>query len=145
MIIITIKFNKDKDKSYQYLLINPNHYKIDKDKPLVYTKGASYGKFEKVYIYPVEAQRVDSLPAIVTSQIRLLDENNTISVEKLGMVAETLKIKKAKPAKKAATETPIKKSATPRKKKKGYFDDLIEKETKKFKEWCRNYLMKSRW
>lgn len=84
MIIITIKFNKDKGKSYQYLLINPNHYKIDKEKPLVYTKGASYGKFEKVYIYPTDVQRADSLPKIVTSQIRLLDEDNNIIVEKIG-------------------------------------------------------------
>jgi hypothetical protein len=113
LIIITIKFSKDKGKSYQYLLINPNHYKIDKDKPLVYTKGASYGKFEKVCIYPIEVQRVDSLPSIVTSQIRLLDEDNNIIVERIGkLVTLTKTTEKSKTLDKPKTESEPKVSKT---------------------------------
>jgi len=92
MIVITVCFKKD-GKNYQYLLHNPGNHKIDKNRPLVYTKGILYGKPDNVYLYPVSVERVEALPPIVTAQITLLSADNVIRVEKIGKITEFIKEK----------------------------------------------------
>ena len=84
MIVVKVRFEKDKGKLYEYLLINPKKCKIDKTKPLVWERGCGVrGKIIKT-LYATEARVVDELPEIVTAQIVLLDNDNHITVEHIG-------------------------------------------------------------
>ena len=84
MIVLKVRFEKDKGKIYEYLLINPKKCKIDKTKPLTWEKGCGIrGKIIKT-LYAIAARVVDELPEIVTAQIVLLDNDNHIVVEHIG-------------------------------------------------------------
>ena len=84
MIVINIKFSSE-GKIYKYLLVNPGNFKINKDKPLIYTKGIAAGGDAIVsHLYPINLEKVDVLPSVVTSQIIVLDENNQVMVQTLG-------------------------------------------------------------
>ena len=84
MVVVKVRFEKDKGKLYEYLLINPKKCKIDKTKPLVWERGCGVrGKIIKT-LYATEARVVDELPEIVTAQIVLLDNDNHITVEHIG-------------------------------------------------------------
>lgn len=108
MIVIGIRFEQDKGKIYEYLLINPRKCKIDKTKPLLWEKGCgARGKIVKT-LYAAEARVVDKLPEIVTAQIVLLDNYNHIMVQHIGSnkrlpgekEPETKKVEKAPPVQK---------------------------------------------
>jgi len=83
VIIIEVRFNQA-GKKYQYLWINPNHYKIDKSKALIYEYGSTSGSPLIKAVWPAKSYKVDSLPKIVTSQITLLDNNNHIDIQNIG-------------------------------------------------------------
>ena len=83
MVIIDIQFSRAGGKTYKYLLVNPKGLKIDKEKPLVEEMGASMTGIYGRELYPIAVHKVDSLPAIVTSQIVLL-EGNRIFIQKIG-------------------------------------------------------------
>ena len=84
MVVINIRFS-EKGKAYKYLLINPKNFKINKDKPLICTKGITTGGDAiESYLYPINLEKVDVLPSVVTSQIVVLNENNQIMVQALG-------------------------------------------------------------
>lgn len=85
MVVIEIRFDGNK-KIYQYLLINPNKYKIDKKKKLIFSYGATGTKTIQQELTAVKAYKVDQLPPIITSQIVLLDGNNNIDIQKIGTV-----------------------------------------------------------
>lgn len=84
MIVVKVRFEKDKGKIYEYLLINPKKCKIDKTKPLVWERGCGVGGKIIKTLYAIEARVVDELPEIVTAQIVLLDNDNHIAVEHIG-------------------------------------------------------------
>ena len=84
MIVAKVRFEKDKGKIYEYLLINPKKCKIDKTKPLVWERGCGVGGKIIKTLYVTEARVVDELPEIVTAQIVLLDNDNHITVEHIG-------------------------------------------------------------
>lgn len=84
MIVVKVRFEKDKGKIYEYLLINPKKCKIDKTKPLVWERGCGVGGKIIKTLYATEARVVDELPEIVTAQIVLLDNDNHITVEHIG-------------------------------------------------------------
>lgn len=81
MIIISVKFHKDFGKVYEYLLLNPKKYKINKDKPLIFTKG--YGEKSVIVstLYTINVRKVDKLPSIVTAQVVILDNANNILIQ----------------------------------------------------------------
>ena len=87
MVIIEIKFD-GKEKVYQYLLVNPGKYKIDKTKSLYCEVGSFMDKPMFKKLTPVKAYKVASLPSIVTSQIVLLDNDNHIVIQKIGSLGE---------------------------------------------------------
>ncbi len=93
MIVIEVKFT-EVGKSYEYLLINPNNYKINPAKVLRYVSGSSYNKPIYKTLLPIKSYKTDTLPSIVTSQIILLDEDNNIEIQAIGNVSKTIPYKK---------------------------------------------------
>lgn len=89
MIIIEVSFVKDSDKTYQYLLLNPDNHQIDKSIPLYVAKGATYKGLIGTYLYIHKLQRTKELPAVVTKQIIILNGSNEIRIEELGLVPRT--------------------------------------------------------
>jgi len=85
MIVISVRFNKNiYSKKYEYLLVNPNNYKIEKEVALISAVGAMKGRIINSYLYIDNVRRVQELPSIVSKQIVVLDENNNIRIENLG-------------------------------------------------------------
>ena len=125
MIVLKVRFEKDKGKIYEYLLINPKKCKIDKTKPLTWEKGCGIrGKIIKT-LYATEARVVDELPEIVTAQIVLLDNDNHVAVEHIGSNKRLPK----------ETEPEIKKvEKTPPVQKTVAFGELDEKTRKMIEE-----------
>lgn len=95
MITIDVCFKK-RGKIYKYLLINPSNFKINKEKPLVYTSGVLGRVPVENNLYPIKVERVDILPEIVTSQIVLLNNNNNIMIQTLGKISSTEEVKNKK-------------------------------------------------
>lgn len=89
MIIIEVSFVKDSDKTYQYLLLNPDNHQIDKSMPLYVAKGATYKGLVGTYLYIHKLQRTKELPAVVTKQIIVLNGSNEIRIEELGLIPRT--------------------------------------------------------
>lgn len=89
MIIIEVSFVKDSDKTYQYLLLNPDNHQIDKSIPLYVAKGATYKGLVGTYLYIHKLQRTKELPAVVTKQIIILNGSNEIRIEELGLIPRT--------------------------------------------------------
>lgn len=88
MIIISVRFNKNiYSKKYEYLLVNPENYNIDKDVALIYAIGATKGRLINSYLYIDSLRRVHDLPRIVSKRIVVLDGNNNIRIEDLGCTA----------------------------------------------------------
>ena len=81
MVIISVKFHKDFGKIYEYLLLNPKKYKINKDKPLIFTKGYDGKSAIVSTLYAVNVRKEDKLPDIVTAQVVILDNNNNILIQ----------------------------------------------------------------
>lgn len=85
MVVIEVRFNGN-DKVYKYLFVNPNKFKMDKAKALVYSYGMSTAGAMTKNLTAINAYKVDELPSIVTSQIILLDDNNHIDIQKIGAI-----------------------------------------------------------
>lgn len=83
MVVIEVRFDGNK-KVYQYLFVNPNKFKMDRAKALVYSYGVSTAGAMTKNLTAVNAYKVDELPPIVTSQIVLLDDSNHIDIQKIG-------------------------------------------------------------
>lgn len=85
MVIIEVRFDGN-HKVYKYLFINPNKFKMDRAKALVYSYGVSTAGVMTKNLTAVNAYKVDELPPIVTSQIVLLDDSNHIDIQKIGAI-----------------------------------------------------------
>lgn len=85
MVVIEVRFDGNK-KVYQYLFVNPNKFKMDRAKALVYSYGVSTAGAMTKNLTAVNAYKVEELPSIVTSQIVLLDDNNHIDIQKIGAI-----------------------------------------------------------
>ncbi len=85
MVVIEVRFDGN-SKVYQYLFVNPNKFKMDRAKALVYSYGMSTAGAMTKNLTAVSAYKVDELPPIVTSQIILLDDNNHIDIQKIGAI-----------------------------------------------------------
>lgn len=125
MIVLGIRFEKDKGKIYEYLLVNPRKCKIDKTKPLVWEKGSGVGGKIVKALYATEARKVDELPEIVTAQIVLLDNDNHIMVQHIGSNKRLPKEKEPE-VKKVEKAPPIQKTVA--------FEELDEKTRKMIEE-----------
>ena len=125
MIVLGIRFEKDKGKIYEYLLVNPRKCKIDKTKPLVWEKGSGVGGKIVKTLYATEARKVDELPEIVTAQIVLLDNDNHIMVQHIGS-NKRLPEEKEPEVKKVEKAPPIQKTVA--------FEELDEKTRKMIEE-----------
>lgn len=122
MIIISVRFNKSIcSKKYEYLLVNPENYNIDKDVALIYAVGAMKGRLINSYLYVDSLRRVHDLPPVVSKRIVVLDENNNIRIEDLGHAELRKEFLDEK-----VEEAPI--SVTP--------TEIKEKKTKKKKHYC---------
>lgn len=85
MVVIEVRFDGN-NKVYQYLFVNPNKFKMDRAKALVYSYGMSTAGAMTKNLTAVKAYKVDELPPIVTSQIILLDDDNHIDIQKIGAI-----------------------------------------------------------
>lgn len=85
MVVIEVRFDGN-NKVYQYLFVNPNKFKMDRAKALVYSYGMGIAGAMTKNLTAVKAYKVDELPPIVTSQIILLDDDNHIDIQKIGAV-----------------------------------------------------------
>lgn len=103
MITIDVCFKKG-GKIYKYLLINPNNFKINKEKPLVYISGMLGKVPVENNLYPIKVERVDILPEIITSQIVLLNNNNNIMIQSLGKISSIEEVTNKKEEKMTTSE-----------------------------------------
>lgn len=81
MVILTVRFPHN-DKEYDYLMVNPQKIKIDKEKPLQLVTGISYKGVCTKPIYVIRGEKIDFLPEHVTAKI-ILDNNNLVRIEQL--------------------------------------------------------------
>lgn len=114
MVIIVVRF-AETGKDYKYLLVNPNHYKINPKIVLRYVTGVSCDGPIYRTLWAVDTYKVEELPDIVTSQIVLLDEYNNIEIQKIGDVSTIPVPKIEKPKKEDSTTVSAKASAEARK------------------------------
>lgn len=72
MVILTIAFKKG-GKGYDYLLLNPERAKIDRDKPLKIVTGS--GPRDYIPVRALAARKAEVLPTHVKKAIRLYGNN----------------------------------------------------------------------
>lgn len=81
MVILTVRFPYS-NKEYDYLMVNPQKIKIDREKPLQLVTGIGYKGVCTKPIYVTKGKKLDFLPEHVTSKI-ILDNNNLVRTEQL--------------------------------------------------------------
>ena len=78
MVILTIAFKKG-GKGYDYLLLNPEKAKIDRDKPLRIVTGS--GPRDYIPVRALAARKAEVLPTHVKKAIRLYESNEARMAE----------------------------------------------------------------
>lgn len=81
MVIVTIKFSHE-SKTYEYLLQNIGHNKIDRKLPLKLVTGCNKNKLEIRELIFVDARISEIFPSHITSLL-ILKSNNFVSMRKL--------------------------------------------------------------